>query len=329
VSPVLALVADIGGTNARFALASAQQPVPLIPESIRQLAVHDFPSVVDAARHYLDSMQAMQGRPATGVFAVAGRVDGDQASITNHPWLISRTAAERSLGLESLRLVNDFAAQAMAVSLLGDADLAVVGSVGRREPAAACRTYAVLGPGTGLGVSALIVRHGITFALETEGGHTAFAPSTAEEAAVLEQLLAEFGRVSNERLISGGGLSNIHLALAREAGDAKAERRPPQSITAAARAGDALCQRAVEMFCSVFGAFAGDLVLTLGAWDGVFLTGGLVPKLLGELQGSAFRRRFEAKGRFSGAMAGVPTLAVLHPQAGLLGAAAFALQPAQ
>lgn len=325
----VALVADIGGTNARFALARAQRQAPLVAESVRQLAVHDYPSLVDAARHYLDSMQPLPGRLATGVFAVAGRVEGDQALMTNHPWLISRAAAEHALGLESLQLVNDFAAQAMAVGLLTDADLGVVGTVGRQPSSAASRTYAVLGPGTGLGVSALIVRDGVSFALETEGGHTAFAPSTAEEVAVLDRLLVEFDRVSNERLISGGGLSNIQLALAREAGDATACRRPPQEITAAARAGDAVCQRAVEIFCSVFGAFAGDLVLTLGAWDGVFLTGGLVPKLLGELQRSGFRRRFEAKGRFSAAMARVPTLAVLHPQAGLLGAAAFALQPAQ
>lgn len=329
MSPSLALVADIGGTNARFALATAQRQTPLIAESVRQLAVHDFPSLVDAARHYVDSMRPISGTLATGVFAIAGRVDGDQALMTNHPWLISRAATERSLGLESLQLVNDFAAQAMAVGLLTDADLGVVGTVGRQRSNGSSRTYAVLGPGTGLGVSALIVRGDVSFALETEGGHTAFAPSTAEETAVLERLLSEFGRVSNERLISGGGLSNIQLALAREAGDAAASRLPPQDITAAARNGDALCQRAVEMFCSVFGAFAGDLVLTLGAWDGVFLTGGLVPKLLGELQASGFRRRFEAKGRFSAAMARVPTLAVLHPQAGLLGAAAFALQPDQ
>jgi glucokinase len=329
MSAPLALVADIGGTNARFALATAQRAAPLIAGSVRQLAVHDFPSLVDAAQHYVDSMRPIPGRLASGVFAVAGRVEGDQALMTNHPWLISRAAAERSLGLESLQLVNDFAAQAMAVGLLTDADLGVVGTLGRQASHAGSRTYAVLGPGTGLGVSALIVRDGISFALETEGGHTAFAPATVEEVAVLDRLLAEFGRVSNERLISGGGLSNIQLALAREAGDAAAPRLPPEHITAAARGGDTLCQRAVEMFCSVFGAFAGDLVLTLGAWDGVFLTGGLVPKLLGELQRSGFRRRFEAKGRFSAAMARVPTLAVLHPQAGLLGAAAFALPPDQ
>lgn len=329
MSGALALVADIGGTYARFALASAQHPSPLITPSIRQLAVRDYPSVVDAAQHYMEGMRTSAGTPTTAVFAVAGRVDGDQALMTNHPWLISRTAAERSLQLESLQLVNDFAAQAMAVSMLTDTDIGVVGTVGLFDRSPATRTYAVLGPGTGLGVSALIVRDGTAVALETEGGHTAFAPSTAEETAVLSRLSAEFGRVSNERLISGGGLSNIQFALALEAGDAAARRREPQDIAAAARAGDPLCRRAVEMFCSVFGAFAGDLVLTLGAWDGVFLTGGLVPKLLDELRTSGFRQRFEAKGRFSSAMARVPTLAVLHPQAGLLGAAAFALQLSQ
>ncbi|OGT55344.1 MAG: glucokinase [Gammaproteobacteria bacterium RIFCSPHIGHO2_12_FULL_63_22] len=320
----LALVADIGGTNARFALADVSLAAPLLSDTIRQLSVTDFPSLVDAARHYLDALRPLAGEPRTGVFAVAGRVDGDEARITNHPWLISRKATAAALGFHSFHLVNDFTAQAMAVELLTDDDLAVIGDIARGGATAPSRTYAVIGPGTGLGVSGLVVRDGIAIALETEGGHVSFAPSNLEELEILRELSQDFGRVSDERLLSGGGLINIHRALSRLAGDAAPAALRPQDITERARRGDAGCARAVDVFCAVFGAIAGDLVLTLGAWDGVFLTGGLVPKLLPELQSGIFRERFEAKGRFSTAMAGVPTLAVIHPQAGLLGAAAHA-----
>jgi len=176
-------------------------------------------------------------------------------------------------------------------------------------------------------VSALIVRDGRALALETEGGHVSFAANSPIETAILEQLLHWYPRVSNERLVSGGGLVNIHRALGAISGQASDPVRP-SDVTAGARAGDARCVQAVEVFCSIFGSVAGDLVLTLGAWDGVFLTGGLVPILLPELQRSGFRSRFESKGRFSTAMAKVPAMAVIHPHAGLLGAAAFAQQDA-
>jgi glucokinase len=146
------------------------------------------------------------------------------------------------------------------------------------------------------------VRGGCAFALETEGGHISFAPGNDEESHLLGRMSERFGRVSNERLVCGAGLVNIHRALCEMAGDPPPELQP-QEVTAGALAGDARCRHAVEVFCAVFGAIAGDLALTLGAWDGVFLTGGLVPKMLAELQASAFRRRFEAKGRFAGAMA--------------------------
>lgn len=327
MSASLALLADIGGTNARFALADTQQRAPLIVDSVRQFDVAHFPTLTDAARHYLDALPLPGGNVRSAVFAIAGRINGDEVRITNHPWVISRAATQRALGLDTLRLVNDFAAQAMAIQLLTGDDLVAIGGVPLTPSSAASRTYAVLGPGTGLGVSALIVRDAQHIALETEGGHVSFASGTPEEVAILERLALQYGRVSNERLVSGGGLVNIHRALSQIAGEATPSLRP-QDITAGAARGDARCRHSVAVFCGVFGAIAGDLALTLGAWDGVFLTGGLVPRLLADLQQSSFRQRFEAKGRFAAAMARVPTVAVVHPQAGLLGAAAFALQDA-
>ena len=324
----LALLADIGGTNARFALADTQSQAPLILDSVRQFEVVDFPHLEDAARHYLHQMSDAAGPVDAAVFAIAGRVNGDEARITNHPWVISRVATQQALELQSLRLINDFAAQAMAVELLTDDDLIAIGDVSWTSAAGSHRTYAVLGPGTGLGIGALIIRNGHRIALETEGGHVSFAAGTPEEVAIQERLSSYFGHVSNERVVSGGGLVNIHRALSEIAGDAAPNLRP-QDITAGATAGDPRCLRTIAVFCAAFGAIASNLVLTLGAWDGVFLTGGLVPKLLTDLQQSSFRQRFEAKGRFAEAMARVPTMAVVHPQAGLLGAAAFAVQDAQ
>lgn len=325
MTSALVLLADIGGTNARFALADTGSRTPLLVDSVRQFEVADFPSLAETAQHYLGALAVTPGSMSSGVFAIAGRIDGDEARITNHPWVISRSGTRRALGLQHLLVVNDFAAQAMAVELLTGKDLVAIAGVPWTPPSGNRRTYAVIGPGTGLGVSALIVRDGQRVVLETEGGHVSFAAETAEEAAILERLASYYGHVSNERLVSGGGMVNIHRALSEIAGETTSLLRPEQ-ITAGASRGDPRCQRAVEIFCAVFGAIAGDLVLTLGAWDGVFLTGGLVPKLLADLQRSSFRQRFEAKGRFAQAMARVPSVAVMHPHAGLLGAAAFALQ---
>lgn len=315
------LLADVGGTNARFALADAAADRPLLEDSVHKYPVTAFPSLADAARQYLQETGA---RVAHAVFAVAARIEGDHARMTNHPWVISRSRLCGQLELENALLVNDFAAQAMAIPLLRPGDYAVLGGAtwdpGHDQED---RIQAVIGPGTGLGVGALISRGGDLHPVDTEGGHVSFPPGTPEELAILDRLSAHFGRVSNERLVCGPGLVNIHRALSEIAGDDPGPVTPP-GITERARAGDPRCMRAVDVFCAVFGAISGDLVLTLGAWQGVFLTGGMVPAMLGELQHSGFRQRFEHKGRFSPTMARVPSVAVLHPEPGLLGAAAFA-----
>lgn len=316
------LVADIGGTNARFALADIDASNPLLDDTVREYPVVEFPSLGDAAGHYLEQTGVGTTR---GVFAVAGRVDGDEARITNHPWVISRSRTAGMLGFDTLHLINDFAAQAMAISLLQPKDVVQVGGAGwEPAPVEQPRNYAVIGPGTGLGVGGLLIRGGRCWPLETEGGHASFPPGTPEEIRILEILSEQFGRVSNERLICGAGLVNIHRALSEIAGIDPGPLQP-KDITARAAAGDPRAARTIDLFCAIFGAIAGDLVLVQGAWDGVFLTGGLVPRLLDSIQHSGFRQRFENKGRFSAIMSRVPSLAVMHPQAGLLGAAAYAV----
>lgn len=318
------LLADIGGTNARFALADTTLAQPLRLDSVRKYRVADFPSLPDAATHYLQDTGAEVER---AVVAVAGRVDGDEARITNFPWVISIRRTCAALGLEEMRLVNDFTAQSMSILALQADQVTPIGGLtwpARRDEHGNDRTFAVIGPGTGLGVGGLLIRNGRPFALFSEGGHVDFAPGSPEEILILQQLSQEFGRVSIERLVSGSGLVNLHRALSRIAGVDPGPMQP-EDITRRAAAGDRLCIRTIDIFCAVFGGIAGDLVLTLGAWDGVFLGGGLVPKLLDTLQRSAFRTRFEHKGRFSPTMAKIPTLAITHPEPGLLGAAAIAV----
>lgn len=323
-----ALVADIGGTHVRFALAcSTAGGAPELRDPL-QLNVADHASLVAAGERYLATRPQGGARPRSAVLAIAGRVDGDHAVMTNHPWQIHGRDVARALGLEHVALINDFSAQALAVAHLQDDERVLLGGHHRPAPPTGQATFAVLGPGTGLGVSALLRRNGHSFALESEGGHAAFAPKTARQRAVLEQLSERYPRVSYERLLSGGGLSNLHWALARLDDETEPPTLRPEDVTAAARAGDPRSSEAIELFCSVFGALAGDLVLTFGAWDGVYLSGGLVPRLLSELQQGAFRRAFENKGRFSDALARVPVHAVVHPQAGLLGAGALALERA-
>ncbi|AWV07144.1 glucokinase [Marilutibacter maris] len=322
---VRTLVADIGGTNARFALADADATTPLVDDSLRTYEADRFPSLADAATHYLTQAGAAVDE---AVIAVAGPLEDGQARITNLPWVIRASQLRDTLGLRRLSLVNDFVAQAMAVTALSAADVVPIGDVPARalpsgDRHGRDRSYAIIGPGTGLGVGGLLRRDGRYCPVESEGGHTGFAPESDEEIEVLRRLRARFGRISNERLVSGAGLSNLHHALAQIEGHA-GEPLAPAQVSLGAERGDPLCLRAVALFCRIFGAAAGDTVLTLGAWDGAYLTGGLVPHLLQALQGPGFRQRFEGKGRLAPTMARVPVIAVVHPQPGLLGAAAIA-----
>ncbi|HNR90789.1 MAG TPA: glucokinase [Dokdonella sp.] len=318
------LLADVGGTNVRFALADTAARDPLLTATIRRYRVADFADFSAAARRYLTDQNA---RPRHAVFAFAGPVGGDLVHITNHPWSIdlSRLRAELELA-DGLRAINDFAAMSHAVCLLRDDDTARIGvpapaAVG----AAAQQTFAVVGPGTGLGVGALVAREGHVDALSSEGGHLSFAPRNEHEIDLLRRLAARFGRVSNERLLCGAGLVNLYSVLA-EIDGVRPDVMQPEDITARADAGsDPRSVRTVELFCELLGAVAGDVVLAFAAWDGVYLTGGLTPRLRPWLERGAFRARFEDKGRFAARLAEVPTVAVLHADAGLLGCAARAV----
>lgn len=327
------LLADLGGTNVRFGIAHPEQEQPLIQESIRRYHVKDYESLTAAAQQYFKETGHEANR---AIIAAAGRIDnGETVKVTNNPWAISAKKTAQELGLEWVHLVNDFAAQSMAVMLMDDKkknaeghqDLVPVGKlavpkIGAKDE----QTFVVVGPGTGLGVGGLLIRGDKVSVLQTEGGHAGFAAHTAEDIEILKVLNLRYGRVSNERLICGQGLVNLYTAICEISGQKAEETITPEDITK--RATDescAMCTRAVETFAGIFGSVAGDLVLTLGAWDGVYLTGGMTPTLMPWIQKGGFRERFEAKGRFRDTMENVPTQAIMNPEPGLVGGAALAV----
>jgi glucokinase len=221
------LLADVGGTHVRFALADPAATAPLLEDSIRVQRVDDWPTFTDAARSYLAQCGAHCHQ---GVFAFAGPVVDGQVRMTNHPWTIAQDAVQEALGLASLELVNDFAAMSLAACLLADGDGEVLGGAGvPRLRADGSQVFAVLGPGTGLGAGALMLHDGEAATLDTEGGHTGFAPADDLQVAVWMRLAARFGRVSNERLLCGSGLANLHRALAEVHGEEAATWRPKPS----------------------------------------------------------------------------------------------------
>lgn len=331
-APAPTLLADLGGTNVRFGIAHPDEDTPLIQESIRRYHVKDYASLGAAAQQYFKETGHQAQR---AIIAAAGRIDnGETVKVTNNPWAISAKNLTKELGLEWVHLVNDFAAQSMAVMLMtdtpdaqGHADLVQVGNspipkIGSKEE----QTFVVVGPGTGLGVGGLLIRGDKVSVLQTEGGHAGFAAHSAEDIEILKVLNLHYGRVSNERLISGAGLVNLYNAICEISGQKPDEAITPEDITR--RATDEscpMCSRAVETFAGIFGSVAGDLVLTLGAWDGVYLTGGMTPILLPWIQKGHFRERFEAKGRFRDTMESVPTQAIMNPEPGLIGGTALAI----
>ena len=306
------LIADIGGTNARFAIV----PEPGgAPEQQQVLPCADFPDLAAAASHYLEGVAGP--RPRHAAMAIATSITSDQIRMTNNSWVFSIEQTRRQLDLKRLDLINDFTAQALAIPHLSAEALRPLGGV----EAAPDTPLAVVGPGTGLGVSGLIPAGGDWIPLKAAGGHVSFSPVNAREIALLEVMLREFEHVSAERLISGMGLENIYRGLC-EVDGVETGALSAAAIVGQARAGQsALCLEAVRMLTGMLGTVTGNVVLTLGARGGFYICGGVVLRL-GELfDETHFRERFEAHGRFRDYLSAVPGYLVLEAQSGLLGMA--------
>jgi glucokinase len=313
-STPLRLVGDIGGTNARFALAEPTSGRPRL-SAFKSLRCEDYASLEEAIAAYFAG-QPHEARPTTAVIAVAGPVIDGAINFTNLGWRVSEPELERVLGFRSATLINDYAALALAAPALSDED---VHYVGERFAGRADSTIAMIGAGTGFGASAL-VRDGRTEAvLTTEGGHIAYAPTDALEAEIWRILSLKFGRVSVERVLSGPGLLNLHGAMLELEGS-KQGCETPDSVSRLADEGDPLALRTVQLFCDILGSVAGDFALVYGAQGGMCIAGGVAPRLLAHLEKSDFRRRFEAKGRFESYLRAIPSMIVTQPYAALLGA---------
>ncbi len=308
------LVADIGGTNARFGIAAAERD-QIIVRDVQNFRAEDFESVRDAADAYLESVK---DKPGVACFAVAAPADQDEIVFTNSHWRFRREEIQTSLFLRQFKVVNDFYALAAGVSHLPDDAFAPVKS-GESDPSA---PVLVIGPGTGLGQALIVPGPSGPIIVSTEGGHVAFAPRTEEEIEVMKFVAREHPRVSVERLLSGRGLVNIHRALCAVSNTQRISLRADE-ITAAAIAKEyPIAVKAVDMFCEILGRVVGDAVLSTGARGGVILGGGILPKIRDIFIKSKFVDRFLDKGRMKNYVDQVPVKLILKDGAALFGAAA-------
>ena len=303
-----ALLVDLGGTNVRFALVPSDQRQVM---GLASFACRDFPHLIAAMQHYL------AGAPVDrAAIAVAAPINGGDVVMTNSSWGFNVLELQRQMGWHRLTVVNDFAATALSVPHLAAADFVDVGG----GSAQSGFPVAVIGPGTGLGVSTVIpLDNGSHMALESEGGHATMAAADADEAQVLDILRQRFGHVSAERVISGQGLINLYSAVAQLAGQADTALPVDQISQRAADGSCSLCVRTLDLFFAMLGTVAGNLALTVGAKGGVVLAGGILPRMPQALTASRFRQRFEAKGRFQPWLAGIPTRLIRHPDPAIVG----------
>lgn len=309
------LIGDVGGTNARFALAGADG---YRNEQVLQCA--DFASPELAVKHYLESLSART--PEVICLAAAGPVQSNCVKFTNNSWHLKGPSLKAAFDGAHVRILNDFEAVACSLPLLRQPHLQTVGSPEIPALDQDSFTLGVIGPGTGLGAAGLLRRNGHTFPLITEAGHVSFAPETKLQKAVWELLWQRLGRVSDERLLSGVGLENIRSALAEIQG----EPAGPLKVTEIFAEADTcpLAGEAVHLFFQILGQAAGNFALATGAFDGIYIGGGIAQRYEARLAASAFREGFENKGRHRHLMERIPVMLIKHPFPGLLGASAVA-----
>ncbi len=303
------LLADIGGTNARFAILAGGTVSP-----IAHMAVSAYGSFREALDKYLGNSPEV-GTIRAAILAVSGPIQNGRCALTNNPWVVDAAVLRDAYGLSAVRLINDFEAVARSLPHLSREKFLHVGG---GQPAVGAPLVA-LGPGTGLGVAFSIPHASGHLVFPSEGGHSTMAGTSLREDAVLAYLRRRFGHVSAERVLSGNGLENLHEALAALDG-MTLPRRPATEITRAGLEGDCPTSRAaIDMFCAMLGTVAGNLALTLGARGGVFVGGGILRHMPGYFASSSFRARFEDKGRFGKYLKPIPAYLILDEDAAFVG----------
>jgi glucokinase len=308
------LLADIGGTNARFALEHGPGRIDMV----RVLRGADYAAFSDAVEAYLHDA----GHPAVqhAAVAIANPVQGDWIRMTNHHWTFSIDEVRRRLGFDTLLVINDFTALAMSLPHLGHEQCVQIGGP-VQDATTSLGVIGLVGAGTGLGVGGLIPCDGRWTALGSEGGHASFSPNDMRELEVLQFAWKRFPHVSAERLVSGTGIELIYEALAARSHAAQATLGVSEVVKRALDGSDALCQETVECFCGMLGTVASNVALTLGTLGGLYIGGGIVPRLGDYFARSPFRARFEAKGRFSDYLQQIQTYVITAPYPAFVGVA--------
>lgn len=308
------LLADIGGTNARFALL-AEGTVG----AISHMAVSDYGNFRAALSAYLGNLPKV-GTIRAAILAIAGAVQNDHSALTNNPWVIDAAELRAAYQLSTVRLINDFEAVAWSLPHLSAGKILQIGG---RQPVAGA-PLAALGPGTGLGMAVNIPHANGHLVLSSEGGHSTLAGCTLREDAVINYLRQRFGHVSAERVLSGNGLENLHEALSVLDGVVLPKRRAAEIIQTGIEGTCSTSRAAIDMFCAMLGTVAGDLALTLGATGGIFVGGGILRHMPDYFVRSQFRARFEEKGRFSKYLEPIPAYLILDEDVAFVGLSTLA-----
>ena len=311
----LVLLGDIGATNARLGLFKDGALGP-----VEWMAAAEYAQFPDAVETFLTK----RGRPAVtaALLAVAGPVEANRARMTNRGWEIDGGNLCAQFRLRRARILNDFEATAWSLPHLEPEDLHRIGA-GSAVPDT---PMAVLGPGSGLGVACYVPGAQGGIVLASEGGHADLPGSSEREDRVIQHLRARFGHVSCERAVSGPGLENLYDAIAAIGGQKLPQRDAPAITRAGLEGSCATCRAALDMFCALLGAVTGNIALAYGARGGVFIAGGIAPRILAYLERSEFRARFEDKGRMRPYLAAIPTSVIVHPDATFVGLQALAVQ---
>lgn len=314
------LIGDIGGTNARFAILIDSYAEP---KHFPIVQTADFETIDEAIQSsILDQTSIL---PRSAVLAIAGPVSGDEIDLTNCPWVVRPLDMMRELGLRDVIVLNDFEAQALAVAAIDDEHMTKIGTGERDEHS----SRVVLGPGTGLGVAGLIQSRHTWIPVPGEGGHVDLGPRTPRDLEIWPHLETIEGRVSGEQVLCGRGIVNLYRAIVRADGKDIEFTTPAEITTAGLNGSDAAAQETLSLFVTLLGRLAGDLALVLMARGGVYLSGGIVQKILPALEHGSFREAFEDKAPHSALVKGIPVYVITHPLAALLGLAAFARTPSR
>ncbi|WP_173934506.1 glucokinase [Chelativorans sp. Marseille-P2723] len=311
------LIGDIGGTNARFAIVVDSYAEP---REFPVLFTADFPTIDDAIQSVLDQTSLL---PRSTVLAVAGPVDGDEIDLTNSDWVVRPKQMMKTFGFGDVIVLNDFEAQALAVVALGEAHLEKIGG-GSAETVG---SRVVLGPGTGLGVAGLVHAQHTWIPLPGEGGHIDLGPRTERDYEIFPHLERIEGRISAEQVLCGRGLVNLYRAIAAADGKEAPFSDPAEITSAGLERSNPLATETLDLFVTYLGRVAGDLGLIFMSQGGVFLTGGIVQKIVPALRNGVFRAAFEDKAPHRTLMAEIPVYVITHPMAAVCGLGAYARTP--